>query len=174
MKKLILSIVPREFSCHFSNWFFSFHGISSWVFLFLCLYFTVKENLSFQVGREVGGGIGMGNTFNPWLIHVNVWQKPLQYCKVISLWLIKINGKKIYLKSWFLTASLTWLTWEQWWYFISLIFRLKGYMFLLPTAIMLSIFAILICLTILFLVVFKTFVQNIPLLQYMLLYHQCV
>ena len=20
----------------------------------------------------------------PWLIHVNVWQKPLQYCKVIS------------------------------------------------------------------------------------------
>ena len=26
---------------------------------------------------------------NPWLIHVNVWQKPLQYCKVISLQLIK-------------------------------------------------------------------------------------
>ena len=24
---------------------------------------------------------------------VNVWQKPLQYCKVISLQLIKINGK---------------------------------------------------------------------------------
>ena len=31
---------------------------------------------------------------NPWLIHVNVWQKPLQYCKVISLQIIKINGKK--------------------------------------------------------------------------------
>ena len=31
---------------------------------------------------------------NPWLIYVNVWQKPLQYCKVISLQLIKINGKK--------------------------------------------------------------------------------
>ena len=30
----------------------------------------------------------------PWLIHVNVWQKPLQYFKVISLQLIKINGKK--------------------------------------------------------------------------------
>ena len=30
-------------------------------------------------------------------IHVNVWQKPLQYCKVISLQLIKINEKK-YLK----------------------------------------------------------------------------
>ena len=32
---------------------------------------------------------------NPWLIHVNVWQKLLQYCKVISLQLIKINGQKI-------------------------------------------------------------------------------
>ena len=31
---------------------------------------------------------------NPWLTHVNVWQNPLQYCKVISLQLIKINGKK--------------------------------------------------------------------------------
>ena len=30
---------------------------------------------------------------NPWLIPVNVWQKPLQYCKVISIQLIKINGK---------------------------------------------------------------------------------
>ena len=35
------------------------------------------------------------NTVNaPWLIHVNVWQKPLQYYKVISLQLIKINEKK--------------------------------------------------------------------------------
>ena len=46
------------------------------------------------MGRGVGGGIGMGNTCNPWLIHVNVWQKPLQYCKVISLQLTKINEKK--------------------------------------------------------------------------------
>ena len=36
---------------------------------------------------------------NPWLIHVNVWQKPLQYCKVISLQLIKINEKKIILNN---------------------------------------------------------------------------
>ena len=37
----------------------------------------------------------MGGTHvNPWLIHVNVWQKQLQYCKVISLQLIKINEKK--------------------------------------------------------------------------------
>ena len=40
------------------------------------------------------GGLGWGTHVNPWLIHVNVWQKPLQYCKVISLQLIKINGKK--------------------------------------------------------------------------------
>ena len=44
--------------------------------------------------REVGGGSGWGTHVNPWLIHVNVWQKPLQYCTVISLQLIKINGKK--------------------------------------------------------------------------------
>ena len=36
---------------------------------------------------------------NPWLIHVNVWQKPLQYCKVISFQRIKINGKKNYSKT---------------------------------------------------------------------------
>ena len=40
------------------------------------------------------GGSRCGIHVNPWLIHVNVWQKPLQYCKVISLQLIKINGKK--------------------------------------------------------------------------------
>ena len=39
-------------------------------------------------------GSGWGTHVNPWLIHVNVWQKPLQYCKVISLQLIKISGKK--------------------------------------------------------------------------------
>ena len=44
--------------------------------------------------REVGRGSGWGAHVNPWLIHVNVWQKPLQYCKVISLQLIKINEKK--------------------------------------------------------------------------------
>ena len=43
-------------------------------------------------GRQEGGS-GWGTHVNPWLIHVNVWQKPLQYCKVISLQLIQINGK---------------------------------------------------------------------------------
>ena len=46
-------------------------------------------------GKEGGGrGDRDGEHVNPWLIHVNVWQKPLQYCKIISLQLIKINGKK--------------------------------------------------------------------------------
>ena len=35
------------------------------------------------------GGSGWSTHVNPWLIHVNVWQNPLQYCKVISLQLIK-------------------------------------------------------------------------------------
>ena len=39
-------------------------------------------------------GSGWETNVNPWLIHVNVWQKLLQCCKVISLQLIKINGKK--------------------------------------------------------------------------------
>ena len=53
------------------------------------------------LGRPRGmgwGGVwegvsGWGTPVNPWLIQVNVWQKPLQYCKVISLQLIKINEK---------------------------------------------------------------------------------
>ena len=45
-------------------------------------------------GGRWEGGIRMGRAHvNPWLIHVNVWQKPLQYCKVITLQLIKINEK---------------------------------------------------------------------------------
>ena len=40
------------------------------------------------------GGSGWGTHVTARLIHVNGWQKPLQYCKVISLQLIKINGGK--------------------------------------------------------------------------------
>ena len=45
-------------------------------------------------GGRWGGGSGWGKHVNPWLVHVSVWQKSLQYCKVISLQLIKINRKK--------------------------------------------------------------------------------
>ena len=47
--------------------------------------------MGWGVRRE--GGSGWETHVNPWLIHVNVWQKPLQYCEVISLQLIKINEK---------------------------------------------------------------------------------
>ena len=46
-------------------------------------------------GRQEGGS-GRVKHVNPWLIHVNVWQKPLQYCKVISLQLINGEKKKEY------------------------------------------------------------------------------
>ena len=45
------------------------------------------------LGRPRGMGWGGRTPVDPWLIHVNIWQKPLQYCKVISLKLIKINEK---------------------------------------------------------------------------------
>ena len=44
--------------------------------------------------REVGGGIGMGNTCKSMADSHHVWKKSLQYCKVISLQLIKIHEKK--------------------------------------------------------------------------------
>ena len=56
----------------------------------MCTGMTQRD----EMGREMEGGSGWGTHINPWLNHVNVWQKPLQYCKVISLQLIKINGKK--------------------------------------------------------------------------------
>ena len=46
------------------------------------------------------GGLGWGTIVNPWLIHVNVWQKPLPHDKVISPQLIKINEKKKMLAPW--------------------------------------------------------------------------
>ena len=47
-------------------------------------------NLRDGMGREVGGGrSGWGTHVPPLLIHVNLWQKQPQYCKVISLQLKK-------------------------------------------------------------------------------------
>ena len=42
-----------------------------------------------MINSAAEGGSGGGTHVNPWLIHFNVWQNPLQYCKVISLQLIK-------------------------------------------------------------------------------------
>ena len=43
--------------------------------------------------REVGGGFRMGNTCKSMADSCQCMAKPLQYCKVISLQLIKINEK---------------------------------------------------------------------------------
>ena len=40
-------------------------------------------------GGRWEAGSGQGTHVHLWLIHVNVWQNPLQYCKVISLQLKK-------------------------------------------------------------------------------------
>ena len=68
----------------------------------LLVHFLIAVALGRPRGMGWGGrwerGSGWGTHVNPWLIHVNVWQKPLQHCKVISVQLIKINGKK-YIKT---------------------------------------------------------------------------
>jgi len=45
-----------------------------------CTGMTQRDGM----GREEGYS-GWGTHVHPWLIHVTVWQKPPQYCKVISL-----------------------------------------------------------------------------------------
>ena len=45
-------------------------------------------------GWDGEGGSGWGTHVHPWLIHVNVWWKPLQYYKVISLQL-KLLKKEV-------------------------------------------------------------------------------
>ena len=63
--------------------------------------------------REIGwrgrweGGLGWGTHVNPWLIDYNVWKNRLQYCKVISLQLIKKRKEK---KQFLFETSL-----EVWW-----------------------------------------------------------
>ena len=44
--------------------------------------------------REAGGGIRMGNKYKFVADSCQCMEKPLQYCKVISLQLVKINEKK--------------------------------------------------------------------------------
>ena len=44
------------------------------------------DNPEGRAGEGGGRGVQDGGTHvHPWLIHVDVWQKPPQYCKVLSL-----------------------------------------------------------------------------------------
>ena len=63
------------------------HETSAWTW---CAGKTQRD----QVEREVGGGIRVGNTHKSMADSCQCMAKPLQYCKVISLQLIKINGRK--------------------------------------------------------------------------------
>ena len=73
-----------------------------WGFLlsvFIAIYPALREQINAQAlragalgwpwgmgwGGRREGVSGWGTHVDPWLIHVNVWQKPLQYCKVTSL-----------------------------------------------------------------------------------------
>ena len=38
-----------------------------------CTGMTLRDGM----GRKVGGSSGWGTHVNPWLVNVNVWQKPL-------------------------------------------------------------------------------------------------
>ena len=52
-----------------------------------CTGMTVRDGMR----RKWEGASGWGTHVHPWLIHVNVWHKPLHYCKVISLQLNKFK-----------------------------------------------------------------------------------
>ena len=55
-----------------------------------CTGMTQRDGM----GREVGGGFRMGNTYKSMADSCQCMAKPLKYCKVISLQLIQMNGGK--------------------------------------------------------------------------------
>ena len=57
------------------------------------------------------GDSGWGTRVHPWLIRVDVWWKPLQYCKVISFQLKQINLKKPNTSRFKSPAFLWWSFW---------------------------------------------------------------
>ena len=59
------------------------------------------------------GGLGWRTHVTPWLIHVNVRQNPLQYCKVISLQLIKKIKKNTKEMKTTLRKSISFFRWER-------------------------------------------------------------
>ena len=60
---------------------------------FLSLASPAQSAEELSVGWEMGGRLKREGTYVfLWLVHVDVWQKPIQYCKAIILQL-KINFK---------------------------------------------------------------------------------
>ena len=101
----IYSIYTYTYTCILISNFVSFLSSAFCRVWPLVILFTILNSKAwvskriFHRPRGIGwrgrweGGSGWGIHVNPWLIHANVWQKPLQHCKVISLQLIKINEK---------------------------------------------------------------------------------
>ena len=105
-----------SFTCPLQVWI-NFQNLSNYLSLISCFEkkTPLHESSIFINGcnNSVQGGSEWGTHVNPWLIHVNVWQKPLQYCKVISLQLVKINEKKLnnllnFLLFFFLNLVMNW------------------------------------------------------------------
>ena len=66
---------------------------------------------------EVGGGFRMGETHvHPWLIHVNVWQKPPQDCNYITIKINYLIKKKIKGKICFALFGKTYLDTQSCWF----------------------------------------------------------
>ena len=71
---MYITICEIDYQSKFDAW----NSTHSW-----CTGTTQRAGMRREVGRE----FRMGRTqhVHLWLIHINVWQKPPQYCKVISL-----------------------------------------------------------------------------------------
>ena len=90
-----LSIVPVL--CDSSSFSHLFPLFSIWISSVCLSYLIYLEGKCHRLemkGSVTFKSMDSGIHVNPWLIHVYVWQKPLQYCKVVSLQLIKVKGKK--------------------------------------------------------------------------------
>ena len=85
-----------SFHYHLSKFHICF-SILYWCFSFwltsLCILGSSLIYLIRTASSEWEGGSGWGTHVHLWLIHVNVWQKPLQYCKVISFQLKQFKIK---------------------------------------------------------------------------------
>ena len=80
-----------------TDWFQIRKGVCQGCILSPCLFNLYAEYIMRNAGLdEAQAGIKLvgRHTLTLWLIHVNVWQKPPLYCKVISLQLKLINFKK--------------------------------------------------------------------------------